>query len=89
MPTVAEQGFPGFEMTQWYGLMAPASLPQAHADKLAAEAAKAIRSTGARERLGADAAEAVGNTPAQFAQFIGQEQQRWKAVVARAKIHPD
>ncbi len=89
VPTVAEQGFPGFEMTQWYGLSAPASLAQAHIDKLAVEAAKAIRSVSSKERLSADAAEAVGNTPAQFAQFIAQEQQRWKAVVARAKIKPD
>ncbi|MDN3919229.1 Bug family tripartite tricarboxylate transporter substrate binding protein [Roseateles violae] len=89
VPTVAEQGFPGFEMTQWYGLMAPANLAPANADKLAAEAAKAIRSSSSRERLSGDAAEAVGNTPAQFAQFIAQEQQRWKAVVTRAKIRAD
>lgn len=89
VPTVAEQGFPGFEMTQWYGLNAPASMAQANIDKLAVEAAKAIRSVSARERLSHDAAEAVGNTPAQFAAFIAQEQQRWKAVIARAKIKPD
>jgi len=89
VPTVAEQGFPGFEMTQWYGLMAPANLSTANTDKLAVEAAKAIRSASSRERLSSDAAEAVGNTPAQFAQFIAQEQQRWKAVVTRAKIRAD
>jgi tripartite-type tricarboxylate transporter receptor subunit TctC len=89
VPTVAEQGFPGFEMTQWYGLLAPSNLAPANADKLAVEAAKAIRSVSSRERLTADAAEAVGNTPAQFAQFIAQEQARWKPVVARAKIRPD
>jgi tripartite-type tricarboxylate transporter receptor subunit TctC len=89
VPTVAEQGFPGFEMTQWYGLLAPSNLAPANVDKLAAEAARAIRSTGSRERLTLDAAEAVGNTPAQFAQFIAQEQTRWKAVVTRAKIKPE
>jgi len=89
VPTVAEQGFAGFEMTQWYGLLAPASLAPANADRLAVEAARAIRSKEARERLAADASEAVGNTPAQFAQFIAQEQSRWKAVVTRAKIKPD
>jgi tripartite-type tricarboxylate transporter receptor subunit TctC len=89
VPTVAEQGFPGFEMTQWYGLCAPANLSQPAVDKLAVESVKAIRSPAARERLSHDAAEAVGNTPAQFAAFIAQEQQRWKAVVARAKIKPD
>jgi tripartite-type tricarboxylate transporter receptor subunit TctC len=89
VPTVAEQGYPGFEMTQWYGLTAPASLPQAAADRLAAAAAKAVREPTALERLTADAAIAVGSTPAEFARFIGVEQKRWQAVIARARIKPD
>ncbi|TWO70640.1 tripartite tricarboxylate transporter substrate binding protein [Caenimonas sedimenti] len=89
VPTVAEQGFPGFEMTQWYGMMAPASMPQANIDKLAAETQKAMRSPAGTERLIGDAAEPVGGTPAQFAQFITAEQKRWKQVVERAKIEAD
>ena len=89
VPTVAEQGFPGFEMTQWYGLLSPATLAPGHADKLAMQAAHAVRSAGSLEKLAGDSAEAIGDTPAQFAQFIAQEQTRWKAVVARAKIKPD
>lgn len=89
VPTVAEQGYPGFEMTQWYGLMAPSTLPQAAADKLAAAAVKAMKEPQALERLNADAAIAVGSTPAEFAKFIEVEQKRWKAVIARAKIKPD
>lgn len=89
VPTVAEQGFPGFEMTQWYGLNVPASLPQAAIDKLAAAAAKAINEPATVERLGHDAAIAVGSTPADYAKFIDAEQKRWKPVIARAKIKPD
>ena len=89
VPTVAEQGYPGFEMTQWYGLLAPANLAQPAADKLAAAAAKAMKEPSLLERLGNDAAISVGGTPAEFSKFIAQEQQRWKAVVARAKIKPD
>ena len=89
VPTVAEQGYPGFEMTQWYGLLAPASLPQPALDKLAVAAAAAVKQPAAAEKLGADAAIAVGGTPAEFARFIAIEQQRWKAVIARAKIKPD
>ena len=89
VPTVAEQGFPGFEMTQWYGALAPASLPQAAADRLAAAAATAIKQPGSTEKLSAEAAIGVGGTPADFAKFIASEQQRWKQVVARAKIKPD
>jgi tripartite-type tricarboxylate transporter receptor subunit TctC len=89
VPTVAEQGYPGFEMTQWYGLLAPSTLPPPAADKLAAAAVKAMKEPLALERLNTDAAIAVGSTPAEFAKFIGVEQQRWKAVIARAKIKPD
>ncbi|MFO1341191.1 MAG: tripartite tricarboxylate transporter substrate-binding protein [Burkholderiaceae bacterium] len=89
VPTVAEQGYPGFEMTQWYGLMAPASFPAAATDKLAAAAAKAMREKEALDRLANDAAIAVGSTPAEFAAFIAAEQKRWRPVIARAKIKPD
>ncbi len=87
--TVAEQGFPGFEMTQWYGLLVPASLPQAHIDKLAGAAAQAVKSPEARKLLESEAALVVGSTPAEFAEFISKEQQRWKPVLARAKVKPD
>ena len=89
VPTVAEQGYPGFEMTQWYGLLAPASLPQAAADKLALAAARSIKEPAAARLLESEAAIAVGSTPAEFTQFIATEQARWKPVIARAKIKPD
>ena len=89
VPTVAEQGFAGFEMTQWYGLLAPASVPQAAVDRLAVAAAASVKQPSTTEKLGADAAIAVGGTPAEFGKFIATEQQRWKTVIARAKIKPD
>ncbi|WP_295851553.1 tripartite tricarboxylate transporter substrate binding protein [uncultured Xylophilus sp.] len=89
VPTVAEQGFPGFEMTQWYGMLAPANLPQTNLDKLAVETAKAVKAPESLKRLNADAAEAIGDTPAQFAQFIASEQARWQKVIKRAQIKPD
>jgi tripartite-type tricarboxylate transporter receptor subunit TctC len=89
VPTVAEQGWPKFEMTQWYGMLAPASLAAPHADKLAAAAARAVREPAALERLQTDAAIAVGSTPAEFAAFIASERERWKPVLARAKVKPD
>jgi tripartite-type tricarboxylate transporter receptor subunit TctC len=87
--TVAEQGFPGFEMTQWYGLLAPASMPAAAIDRLGLEAAKAIKSASAVSRLSEDTALAVGGTPAEFSAFIASEQKRWQPVIQRAKIKPD
>lgn len=89
VPTVAEQGYPGFEMTQWYGLLAPASLPQANADKLATAAAGALKDPEAAKLLEGEAALAFGSSSAEFGRFIEQERQRWKTVIARAKIVPD
>jgi len=89
VPTVAEQGYAGFEMTQWYGLLAPATMAQANVDKLAAAAARAVREPAALERLNSDAAIAVGGSPAEFAAFIAAERERWKPVLVRAKVKPD
>jgi tripartite-type tricarboxylate transporter receptor subunit TctC len=87
--TVAEQGYKGFEMTQWYGLMAPAKLPKEHLDKLEAEAIKAARSKIVSDKLSQETALAVGNTRAEFTAFIKAEQARWKPVIARAQIKPE
>ena len=89
VPTVAEQGFKGFEMTQWYGLLAPSKWPRAHLDKLELEAIKATRSKLVGDKLSQDTALAIGNTAAEFAKFIAQEQARWKPVIARAQIRPE
>ncbi len=89
VPTVAEQGFPGFEMTQWYGVIAPSGMSAAVRQRLAEECAKAVRSASVQEKLANDTAIPVGSTPAEFAAFIALEQKRWQPVIARAKIKPD
>jgi len=87
--TVAEQGYPGFETSQWYGLNAPAKTPEAIIKRLSAEAAKAAKSPLVLERFAADDAEAVGSTPAEYAAFIKKEQERWGKVVRAAHIRAD
>ncbi len=89
VPTVAEQGYKGFEMTQWYGLMAPSKLAKPHIDKLEQEAVKAARGKAVSDKLSQETALAVGNTSAEFARFIQQEQARCKPVIARAQIKPE
>ena len=89
VPTVAEQGFPGFEMTQWYGMLAPANMQAAHVEKLAAECRKAVQAPDALKRLQGDAAEPIGSSPAEFASFIRTEQNRWQKVLQRAQVKPD
>ena len=87
--TVAEQGYPGFETSQWYGLNAPAKTPEAIIRRLSAEAAKAAKSPAVLERFAADDAEGVGSTPAEYAAFVKKEQERWSKVVRAAKIKAD
>jgi tripartite-type tricarboxylate transporter receptor subunit TctC len=87
--TVAEQGYPGFETSQWYGLNAPARTPEAVIARLAEEAAKAARSPLVAERFALDDAEAIGSTPAEYAAFIKKEQERWGKVVRAANIKAD
>ncbi len=87
--TVAEQGYPGFETSQWYGLNAPAKTPEAIIKRLAAEAAKAAHSASVKERFAADDAEAVGSTPAEYAAYIKKEQARWGKVVKAAGVKAD
>ena len=89
VPTVAEQGYKGFEMTQWYGLMAPSRMARPHLDRLEAEAVRAARGRAVADKLSQDTALAVGNTRAEFEAFIRQEQARWKPVIERAQIRPE
>ncbi len=84
--TVAEQGYPGFETTQWYGLNAPGKTPAAIIKRLADEAAKAARQPSVAERFAVDNAEAIGSTPQEYAAFIASEQARWSDVVRKAGI---
>ena len=87
--TVAEQGYPGFETSQWYGLNAPAKTPPAVIRRLAQEAAKAAKTRLVAERFAVDDAEPVGSTPEEYAAFIKREQARWSKVVRTAHIKAD
>ena len=89
VPTVAEQGYPGFETSQWYGLIGPAGIPEPIVKRLADEAAKAVRSKEVQDKFAADSATGVGDTPTEFAAFIKQEQARWEVVVKAAGIKAD
>jgi len=87
--TVAEQGYPGFETSQWYGLNAPAKTPPPIIKRLADEAAKAAKTPALLQRFAAEDAEAVGSTPHEYAEFIAKEQARWKEVIERAHVKAD
>lgn len=88
LPTIAEAGVPGYEATQWYGVLVPAGTPKPVVAKLNAEMAKAIHGKDVREKLAADAAEPVGNSPEEFGAFIKKEIARWAPVVRASGAHP-
>jgi len=84
--TVAESGFPGFETSQWYGLIAPAKVPKPIIDKLAAEAHKAALSRDMIDKFAPDGTVAVGGTPAEFDAYIKKEAARWSEVVRQSGV---
>ena len=73
LPTMQEAGVPGFEITQWYGLLAPAKTPQPVVDKLNKEIARILHQPDVKEKLATDGAEAVGNTSEQWGTHIRAE----------------
>jgi tripartite-type tricarboxylate transporter receptor subunit TctC len=89
IPTVAEQGVPGFEATQWYGLVAPAGTPRPIVERLNAECARILRGEKLRPRLAAEGAETAPGTPERFRDFIAAERARWGELVRRADVRPD
>jgi tripartite-type tricarboxylate transporter receptor subunit TctC len=86
VPTIAEQGVPGFESGTWQGLLVPASTPNDLVQRLAAELTRIIRSPDVRSRLTAQGAEVHTMTPAEFATFFEREQKRWAEVVASGGV---
>ena len=89
VPTVAESGLPGFETSQWYGILAPAGTPDAIVKKLNTELNRILKSPEVVERMTADGSVPQGSTPEEFAKFIASEQKRWGQVVKTANIKPD
>jgi tripartite-type tricarboxylate transporter receptor subunit TctC len=81
VPTLAESGFPGFDVHSWFGLAAPAGTPRAVVDRLNAELAKALAQPELRQRLLDMAASPEPSTPEQMRQFIAGEIKRWRTVV--------
>ncbi len=89
LPTMAEAGFPGFEVTSWFGLLAPAGTPAAVVSRINAETTKALALPdvgGALKKLGFDA---VGGTPEQFAGHIKSEVERFTKLVKATGITVD
>ncbi|WP_455284314.1 tripartite tricarboxylate transporter substrate binding protein [Cupriavidus necator] len=82
VPTVAQAAsLPNYEASSWFGMLAPAGTPPDVIQRIHQEVAKALSAPAVRERLQAQGAEPVGNTPEQFAAFIRAETAKWSKVV--------
>ncbi len=88
-PTMAESGFPGFEASVWYGLMAPAATPKAVLERLTAAALNAARSTDVRDRLAAAGGEVTPADAAAFGAHLKAERERYARLITANKIKPD
>ena len=86
IPTVAESGVPGYEVTTFYGVSAPAKTPRPIIDRLHAEIVRALNSPDIRERLQGLGADPVGNTPEQYTAFMQNEIAKWGKVIKAAGI---
>jgi tripartite-type tricarboxylate transporter receptor subunit TctC len=80
-PTVAELGFPGFESTTWFGLLAPAGTPQPVIRKLHEHLTRALDSAEVKEKIAAEGAQRMDSTPESFRAYIEKEIARWGQVV--------
>jgi tripartite-type tricarboxylate transporter receptor subunit TctC len=89
VPTMAEQGYAGFEATTWYGLTGPGKLPAGIAKKMNEDANKVMAMADVQERLEAYGAEDGGGSPERFAQFISSEIAQWRKVVKEGNVKGD
>jgi tripartite-type tricarboxylate transporter receptor subunit TctC len=86
VPTAAEAGLPDFDVTTWYGVLAPAGTPRPIVTRLNGELVRIMRSPDLKERLATMATEPRTSTPEEFAAYIAEERARWAEVVGKTGI---
>lgn len=89
IPTVAENGLPGFNVTDWQGLLAPAKTPAAIVERLNREVIRILNEREVKERLSNAGLQVATSTPQQFADFIRAEIDKWGKVIRAAGIKPE
>jgi tripartite-type tricarboxylate transporter receptor subunit TctC len=89
VPTVAEAGFPGFDATTWYGLIAPGKTHPGLIKRMNEDVNKALALPEIVERLATSGAEDAGGTPERFAQFMASERVKYSKLVKDANIKID
>jgi len=81
LPTIAESGFPDFDASSWFGLVGPAGLPRALAERISADLARVLAQPGMREKFVQQGADPVGSTPQEFGEYMRAETAKWAKLV--------
>ena len=89
VPTIAEAGVPGYEVVQWFGILAPAGTPHEIVARLHSASIRALQDPQVKQRFLADGGETVGNSPEEFAAIIRSDLAKWGKLVKAAGIQPD
>ena len=89
VPTIAEQGFPGFSADAWYGILSTAGTPRPIIDKLHGEVVRIMKLPEAKDRMANVGFEIVGSTPEEFAKLIREEIPKWTKIVREAGIRAE
>jgi tripartite-type tricarboxylate transporter receptor subunit TctC len=89
LPTVAESGYPGYEVTNWHGLVGPKGLPRDIVARLNREIGEVVKGEEMKKNLAADGLEPAGGSPERFGQILKNEMTRWAKVVQQAGIKLD
>ena len=89
VPTVAEAGVPGYEVSVWFGIAAPGGTPAAIIDKLNTETVKTLNLPEVKEKFFAQGVDVVGSTPVQFATHLKEQSALWAKVVKDAGVTPE
>ena len=89
VPSIAEAGLPGYESTQWFGILAPAGTPRPIVDRLNQEIGRIMQAPAMKERLSGEGMEVVTGTPEQFGAHIKAETDKWARVIKSMGIKPE
>jgi tripartite-type tricarboxylate transporter receptor subunit TctC len=88
-PTLAESGFPGFDTSLWFGLLAPAATPRDVINRIHADVVRVLKLPDVQERIASQGADIVGNNPAEFAAFITAESAKYARIIKQAGVKLD
>jgi tripartite-type tricarboxylate transporter receptor subunit TctC len=89
VPTISEAGVPGYEATNWWGIVAPAGTPRPVIERLHKELSVILASTETKKRFETEGGEAAQMSPEEFGRFIAAETEKWAKVVKEAGIKPE